>query len=300
MPAKDLRSIEIALRLRDDAYAQFRDTALDVLHEGYTRERGRALRSSFAAAPLAIGSLFGKFALRKVLAVMPNWLSMAVGMPNLGTVKFGDLGGTKPIGEVFGGNRGKCIDRYYIENYLAENADCIRGRVLEIEDNTYTLRFGGAAVAKSDVLHLYEGYPGATIFGDMTDPKTLPENAFDCIVFTQTLHIIYDMKAALRALYRTLKPGGTLLLTVPGITPVDPGGWNDAWCWSLTESAARRLIAEEFGAANVTCKTYGNVFAAVCFLVGLATEEVPKAKLDVYDKAFPLVTGVRAVKPAVL
>lgn len=280
-----------------DAELQFREAVIGMARQGVTRERFGKMQRAFASAPGAITKRLTKFGLRKVFSVMPDWVGRSVGMPRLGAVRFGDLDGVRPIGEVFGGNRGRPIDRYYIEEFLTRNSDCIRGRVLEIEDNTYTMRFGGAAVTKSDVLHLHEGYPGATIFGDMTDPRVLPADAFDCIVLTQTLHLLYDMKAGVNALYRALKPGGTLILTVPGITPIDPGEWGDYWYWSLTEAATRRLLCEAFPADDVRCTTYGNVFAAITFLAGIATEEVPQQKLDVYDRSFPMIIGARAVKP---
>src|SRR5690606_675442 len=94
----------------------------------------------------------------------------------------------------------------------------IHGRVLEIGDNTYTLRFGGDRVSISDVLHVDEGHAGATITADLTSAEHIPGDQFDCIVFTQTLQFIFDASAALRTLHRILRPGGVLLCTVPGIT----------------------------------------------------------------------------------
>ncbi|MGB2696377.1 MAG: class I SAM-dependent methyltransferase, partial [Candidatus Zixiibacteriota bacterium] len=49
-----------------------------------------------------------------------------------------------PISRQFGFDRGKPIDRYYIENFLNENKHFIRGRVLEIGDNSYTKKYGSA------------------------------------------------------------------------------------------------------------------------------------------------------------
>ncbi len=43
-------------------------------------------------------------------------------------------------------------------------------------------------------------------------------------------------------------------------------------------------------------ETHGNVFAAVCFLQGLAKEEVSDQKLDVRDTAYPIVVTARVVK----
>ena len=88
--------------------------------------------------------------------------------PPVGRVSFGNLRRVTPISREFGFDRGLPVDRYYIENFLTHHADDIRGRVLEIGDNSYTRRFGGDHVTKSDVLHVVEGNPQATIVGDLT------------------------------------------------------------------------------------------------------------------------------------
>ena len=44
-------------------------------------------------------------------------------------------------------------------------------------------------------------------------------------------------------------------------------------------------------------ETRGNVYAAVCFLEGLALEEVEVAKLEVLDASYPVIVTVRARKP---
>jgi SAM-dependent methyltransferase len=216
--------------------------------------------------------------------------------PPVGAVKLGDFARTAPISDSFGFDRGKPIDRYYIENFLGKSADDIRGRVLEIGDNDYTLRFGGSKVDMSDVLHVDARNPHATIVGDLSKSGILPSDAFDCIVLTQTLHLIFDMRKALAELARSLKPGGTLLITVPGITRVDRGEWGYTWYWSLTDLALAQLLAEFFDKEDVLVETFGNVFAAVCFLQGLAVSEVPTSKLDVLDPSFPVVVTAKVVK----
>jgi hypothetical protein len=93
-----------------------------------------------------------------------------------------------------------------------------------------------------------------------------------------------------------LKPGGILLLTCPGVSQVDRGDWGATWFWSITRPAAERMFADVFGAANVVVEARGNVYAAVCFLEGLALEEVDAAKLEVLDVSYPVVVTVRARK----
>lgn len=217
--------------------------------------------------------------------------------PPLGRVRLGDLGTTRPVSMDFGFDRGLPIDRYYIEAFLAAHAADIAGRVLEIGDDSYSRRFGGAAIIRQDVLHIDQDHPGATLVGDLIDPAVLPDETFDCIVLTQTLQFVFDHAAAMRCLYAALRPGGVLLLTVPGITPVERGRWGDMWFWSFTETALSRMAASVFGDAACLTETQGNVFAATAMLQGLAVEEVDVARLAPLDRAYPVIVSLRARKP---
>ena len=216
--------------------------------------------------------------------------------PAVGRFRFGDLGGSAPIDNDFGYGRGTPIDRSYITEFLSCHADDIAGRVLEVGDDDYSRRFGGTRITHQDVLHVLPGNPRATIVGDLARPGVLPPAAFDCLVLSQTLHLIYDMSSAVREMHRALKPKGVVLLTVPGISRIDRGEWGNRWCWSLTETSARQMFSDVFGVDRVEVETHGNVFAAIAFLHGLALEEVPRAKLNVRDPAFPLIVSVRAQK----
>lgn len=216
--------------------------------------------------------------------------------PELGKVRFGDFGRVEPVSADFGFDRGKPIDRHYIESFLARQATDIGGRALEVGDASYCRRFGGARITRQDVLHVNAQNPEATIVGDLAERDILPGDAFDCIVLTQTLHLVFDLPAVVREIHRALKPGGVLLLTVPGISQVDRGAWGDIWCWSLTPAAVRQLFEPVFGAANIAVESHGNVFAAITFLHGLAVEEVDVAKLDIHDRAYPVIVALRAVK----
>jgi GT2 family glycosyltransferase len=212
-----------------------------------------------------------------------------------GGVRFGDLRRTSPVDAHFGYDRGQPVDRRYIEDFLSRNQPDIRGHVLEIGGNTYTRMIGGSGVARASVLHVTEGNPLATHVADLANADHLPDSAFDCIIFTQTLHLIYDVHAAIRTLHRILKPGGVLLATVPGITPIDRGEWGGTWYWSFTEVSVRRMFAEVFG-AELDVNTEGNVLTAIAFLHGLAAEELTPRDFSVKDDAFPVLVSVRARK----
>jgi SAM-dependent methyltransferase len=216
--------------------------------------------------------------------------------PPVGQVRFGDLRSVQPIGPYFGFGRGQPIDRYYIETFLARHAQDIRGRVLEIGDDSYTRQYGGTRVKHSDVLNVTEGNPQATISADLTRADHIPSDAFDCIIFTQTLQLIYDVRSAIRTLRRILKPGGVLLATFPGISQIDPDyEWGD-WYWAFTTRSARRLFEETFLAPNVEVEAHGNVLAAISFLHGLAVEELRQEELDHHRPSYEVLITLRAVK----
>lgn len=237
-------------------------------------------------------------AAKRILPVaVQDWLRVRVRGPAVGSVDFGSLRRTTPIARDFGYQRGGPIDRYYIEGFLERHDEDVHGRVLEIGERTYTTRFGGSRVTTSDVLHVKEGNPAATFVGDLAVGADLPSDAFDAIILTQTLHFIYDVRAAIRTLYRVLKPGGVLLLTVPGITQTDSGEWGETWYWAFTDRSMRRLLAEVFPPERVTIETHGNVLAAVALLHGLGAVELSRSELSHHDVDYALIITVRAVKP---
>jgi SAM-dependent methyltransferase len=211
-------------------------------------------------------------------------------------VVLGDLRRTRPFSAHFGSERGQPVDRHYIEGFLGKHRTDIRGRVLEVGDAAYTRQFGQDRVTASDVLHVDADAPAATVVADLSDADHLPGDAFDTIILTQTLHLIFDFTAAVSTLRRVLAPGGVALVTVPGITQIDTGEWAHTWYWSFTSHSMTRLFGEEFGPGNVTVEQHGSVLSAVAFLEGMAAGELTEAELAVDDPAYPVFIGVRAVK----
>lgn len=239
--------------------------------------------------------------LSKLLDPVQRWLPVRWPgqKPPVGRVCFGSLRRVHPISEHFGYDRGLPIDRYYIENFLTHHADDIRGRVLEIGDDSYTRQFGGDRVTTRDVLHVKEGNPIATFVGDLTCADHIPSETFDCFILTQTLDLVYDFRSALKTIYRILKPGGVVLATVPGISQKSTDEWADYWCWSFTTLSARRLFEEFFPADQVEVEAFGNVLAAIAFLEGLCVHDLTKSELDYRDHRYELLITIRAVKPEV-
>lgn len=171
--------------------------------------------------------------------------------------------------------------------------------MLEIGDDSYTCQFGGDRVTTKDVLHVKESNRRATFIGDLTNADHIPSDTFDCFILTQTLHLVYDFRSALKTIHRILKPGGVVLTTFPGISQISNDEWADYWCWGFTSRSARQLFEEFFPTANVKVEAHGNVLAAIAFLQGLCVDELSQKELEYRDRSYQLLITVRAMKPEI-
>ncbi len=207
----------------------------------------------------------------------------------------GTLRRTRPLSPSWGFDRGLPIDRYYIEQFLAEHRGDIRGRVLEVQNSSYTDRFG-VGVERRDVLDLDPTNARATVVADLARADGIRSDQFDCFVLTQTLQFIYDTRSALAHSRRMLREGGVLLATVPAVSRVDRALGLNADYWRFTSASCTALFGEVFGTEQVHVRSYGNVLAAIAFLAGMAREELTPRELDALDPYFPVLISIRAVK----
>jgi hypothetical protein len=215
------------------------------------------------------------------------------GRPGL-ALTWGDLYRTKPISPEWGADRGRCIDRYYIEHFLEANADDIHGCVLEVHDSDYTVAFGGNRVDHSDVIDIDRTNPRATIITDLCKATVIPAHTYDCFIMTQTLHVIYDIRAVLGECVRILKPGGVLLATLPCVSKIAHEQGSDGDFWRFTEATAREIFAELFPCSDMQVSSYGNIFVCIAYLYGLACHELADSEFALNDPACPLIVSVRA------
>ena len=206
-----------------------------------------------------------------------------------------------PVHRRYGVVVGRPVDRVYIERFLVAHAADVQGRTLEILDDVYTRRFGGAAATRRDILDLDPANARATVRGDLVSGEGIPAGAFDCFICTQTLSLTYDVHAAVATAHGLLKPGGVLLLTVPGISQqADPDVEAFPDHWRFTKRSVQRLLREAFGAdAEIAVSAYGTVAASAAFLYGLPADEVDPALLDPHDPDYEMVVCARAVRQRV-
>ena len=217
--------------------------------------------------------------------------------PPVRTLRFGSLRRLRPVSEQHGFDRGLPVDRYYIERFLEPKARDIGGAVLEIKEDLYANRFAEPSRIQSlDILDIDRDNAQATLYGDLTHPSALAENAFDCIICTQTIHVIFDFRAALSALTQALRPGGVLLLTTPGVSRRLTGEEAGEDSWRFTRSSFGRVLEELFAPDDISVESYGNVLTAAAFLYGVASEELRRSELDFRDDRYEVIIGARAVK----
>jgi len=248
-----------------------------------------------------IENLMIKLGRRVLPASLRRWLWIqfkGTGWPLPGWVRMGSLRRVTPISHTFGYERGHPIDRCYIEQFLERQADDIRGHVLESGDAAYTRVFGGDQVTHSSVLHKTEDNPRATIVADLTCADQIPSNTFDCIILTQVLQFIYDVRAAIKTIYRILKPGGVVLVTIPGITPICHQEMElYGQYWSFTSLSIKKIFEECFPSEKIKVEARGNVLVASAFLYGLAVRELRQKELDYNDPGYEVIITLRAEKP---
>jgi SAM-dependent methyltransferase len=211
-------------------------------------------------------------------------------------VRWGTLRRLDPVSAVWGSERGTVVDRYYIDRFFERHGSLIRGRVLEVRDSGYTRRFG-QQVTSMDIVDIDPRNDEASIVADLADEGSLPSGAFDCAVVPQTLLFVRDPFAAVANLWESLAPGGTLLVSTPAISRLDPAA-TDVDRWHLAPAGLAEVIARGCPGADVEIEAHGNPVVAIAFLQGIATEELRSAELEARHPLFPIVVTAVARKPA--
>lgn len=166
--------------------------------------------------------------------------------------------------------------------------------MLEVQDNTYTTRFGDDRVSQSAVVDIDATNPNATLIADLQLAGSLPRDSYDCIILTQTLHLLRRPGECVANCFAALRPGGVLLATAPSVSRVSPT-YPDGDFWRFTPAG----IAELFGRhwpSDFTVDAFGNLRTCLAFLMGEVVEDLVDIDLDDHDRRFPLTVAVEASK----
>ena len=83
---------------------------------------------------------------------------------------------------------------------------------------------------------------------------------------------IYDVRASIQTIRSSLRPGGVLLATFPGISQIsryDMDRWRDYWRFTL--ASAHTLFGEFWPPGYFIIEAFGNMLVAIAYLQGLAS-----------------------------
>jgi SAM-dependent methyltransferase len=208
----------------------------------------------------------------------------------------------RPFGE--GRQRETPIVRYYWARYLQNYQPDIHGRCLEIGTTATIQRYGGQALTQADAVDLVPHSPEITVVADLSRADHVPSDIYDCFVNQFTMHMIYDVEAALYHSIRVLKPGGVFLVNFSCLDYYFPAGLDMGTgaplflYWWFTpiqvENFLRRIGLTD---TDFTLDVYGNLFARVAYQMNIPAEELTQSELEYVDAGHPLLICARIVKP---
>lgn len=201
------------------------------------------------------------------------------------------------LSEFMGCDRGTPIDRYYIEHFLECNRRFITGDVMEIAENTYTMRYG------TNISHSYIFTNDSTdrrndvIIGDLTSGEGCIPDSIDCFILTQTLPFIFDVQSVVKNIVKMLRPKGVALITVRGISMIsryDEVRWGDYW--GFTKQSLYKCFERVVSSSNIEIFSYGNAKTAAAFLFGMCQEDLEKSDFDSQDPLVPVILAATVRK----
>ena len=199
-----------------------------------------------------------------------------------------------PISDYCGFERGRPLDRYYIDKFIKENQSSIKGFILEFLEPEYASVYA-EPTSKIETMDIDITNKSATIIGDIRNAYNIQSSYFDCIIATQLLQFIDDLDASLSELIRILKPGGVMLISVPSVSRIDPIAGVDGDYWRFTCSSLTYLLTKHKD-VTFTINSAGNLYAIGISLLGGTVEDANVAKLSYNDQNFPLVIFAKVSK----
>jgi hypothetical protein len=211
-------------------------------------------------------------------------------------VRWGNLRSFTPISVDWGGDRGTPVDRVFFDRFLREHAHLIRGRVLEILDDTYSRTYGGSDVTSTLVVDIDGTNRHADLVTDLCVPGALRDEQVDCVVLTQTIGLLPDYPAALVNLWGALRPGGAMLVTNNVLGRV-AGREHGLDAVRHTPLGLRLTVERVLPDALVQEHGFGNLVTSIALLEGISAEELTDEELAHYDPTYPTSCAVVVRKP---
>jgi SAM-dependent methyltransferase len=202
-----------------------------------------------------------------------------------------------------GGEHGQPVIRHYWEQFLTAHRDDLRGRCLEIGTTATLRRLAGPAMQRAEAMDVTPR-EGVSVVADLSRADAVPAGEYDCFVVPFTMHLIYDLDAALHHALRLLAPGGVLLVNFPSVDyyfaeGLDMGTGRPMFVyWWFTPIQVENLLRRAgLSPPDFSLTIYGNLFARVAHQVNLPAEEMTAEEREHRDPGHPLLICARIVKP---
>lgn len=231
-----------------------------------------------------------------------RWAWALARLPLVRQLRWMQLRRLRPVGN--GRQRGTPVVRHYWAGFLEKYRSDIRGAALEVGTTVTVRRYGGQAVTRADALDLAPHDPDVTVVADLTRADHIPADQYDCFINQFTMHLIYDLDAALYHSIRMLKRGGVLLVNFPCVDyyfarGLDMGTGAPVFMhWWFTPIQVENLLRRAgLSSADYKIEIFGNLFARIAYQMNMPAEELARHELEYVDSGHPLLICVRAVKP---
>lgn len=135
-----------------------------------------------------------------------------------------------------------------------------RGRLIDLGCGDMPFRaFVAGQVTAYDSLDFFPRRADVTYVGDIQDMAAVPSAAYDTAVCVEVLEHVPDPFRAAREIWRVLRPGGVLVLSVPHLSRLhdEPHDY-----YRYTRHGVRRLL-EQAGFELVTLEKRGGLFSFI-------------------------------------
>lgn len=195
-----------------------------------------------------------------------------------------------PIRGNMGNGIGKSMSRYYVEEFIQSHKSEISGDIVEIGRNVYRDTIPQENINSYLCLDIEE-YPDVDIVADVQHMPQVHDEIFDSVICTQVLEHVPNPFLAINELYRVLRPGGTLFLTVPFLNNLHMKPHD---YWRFTEYSMR-LLLNSF--ASVRTTSHGSTYYHILATMGLSSLEVDMSLKNAdSEMEFPIIISAIATK----
>lgn len=211
-------------------------------------------------------------------------------VPRIRELKWGDLDQTSPICRDYGYSRGKPVDRYYLDQFITQIRENVRGETLEVGGRSANKEFYRFSRCESYRTMDLSTESGAELAADVHKSRAWKRSQFDTILAFNVLEHCARPWLVVENIHRWLRRGGMFYGIVPLAQRVhrDPRDY-----WRFMPDALNMML-EVF--ERVEIKTLGNVKACIASLAGIAAEELSAEELNRVDPNFPVVACISAEK----